>query len=164
MWALLKKPHHIVLLRHSNAPGSVPESNNMNFKDCSVQRNLDQEGRAQAARIGDAFRKHGIGSLRLYSSQYCRAIDTAKLTRLGPVTPLPILNQVNLVDMPGMQKAGMEGRAFMKKISSGPPAMLVTHVTNIAAIAGINLDSGQAAIVHFDSSGALVADGKITVP
>ena len=164
LWVLLKKPHHIVLLRHSTAPGSVPESNDMNFNDCSIQRNLDQDGRAQAARIGDAFRKNGISSVRLYSSQYCRAMDTAKLTRLGPVTPLPILNQVNLVDVAGMRKAGSEGREFMRKLPAGQLTMLVSHVTNISAIAGINLDSGEIAVVHFEPSGELVVDGKITVP
>ena len=62
VWALLKKPGHIVLLRHSNAPGSVPESNDMDFKNCSIQRNLDADGRAQAGRIGNEFRKHRIAS------------------------------------------------------------------------------------------------------
>src|SRR4051794_24900384 len=75
VWAVLKRPGHVLLMRHSNAPGSVPESNDMDFKDCSIQRNLDQEGRAQAARVGDAFRKHNIRQLRLFSSQYCRALE-----------------------------------------------------------------------------------------
>ena len=44
VWALLRKPGHVVLLRHSNAPGSQTESNDMNFKDCSIQRNLDADG------------------------------------------------------------------------------------------------------------------------
>jgi histidine phosphatase superfamily protein (branch 1) len=90
-WALLKKPGHIVLLRHSNAPGQVPESNDMDFKNCSIQRNLDADGRAQAGRIGDAFRKHGITKATLLSSQYCRAMETARLMKLGPVKKLPIL-------------------------------------------------------------------------
>ena len=98
VWALLKKPGHIILLRHSNAPGNVAESNDMNFKDCSIQRNLDAEGRAQAARIGNEFRKHEISSVRLVSSQYCRAVDTAKLTKLGPVSQDPVLNQVFLAN------------------------------------------------------------------
>jgi len=29
---------------------------------------------------------------------------------------------------------------------------------------GVNLDSGEMAVVHFDRSGTLVADGKIAVP
>jgi broad specificity phosphatase PhoE len=85
VWALLRKPGHVVLLRHSNAPGSQTESNDMNFKDCSIQRNLDADGKAQAARTGDAFRKHSIAKLQLIADQYYRAIETAKLTRPGPI-------------------------------------------------------------------------------
>ena len=99
VWALLKKPGHVVLLRHSNAPGSQTESDDMNFKDCSIQRNLDAAGKAQAARIGDAFRKRGIAKLQLIASQYCRAIETAKLTKLGPVSENPVLNLVYVADL-----------------------------------------------------------------
>ena len=160
VWALLRKPGHIILLRHSNAPGNVTESNDMNFKDCSIQRNLDAEGRAQAARIGNEFRKRGI-SVRLISSQYCRAVDTAKLTRLGPVSQNPILNQVF---GSGMSEAGSKGRALMKRVSAGQLTILVSHVNNIQAMGGGQLDSGQMAVVHFDKSGEVVDDGKITVP
>ena len=164
LWALLKKPGHIVLLRHSNAPGQVQESNDMNFKDCSIQRNLDDAGRAQAGRIGNEFRKRGFKEVRLLSSLYCRAMDTARLTRLGPVTPQPDLNQVFLADLFGMREAGIKGRALLKTVSRGNLTMLVSHVTNIQAIAGVQLDSGQMAVVHLDPAGEVVVDGKITVP
>jgi phosphohistidine phosphatase SixA len=164
VWAALKKPGAIILLRHSNAPGSIPESNDMDFKNCKIQRNLDAEGKAQAARIGDAFRKHKISAVRLLSSQYCRALDTAKFTKLGPVTPQPILNQVFLADIPGMKDAGLKGRELMKKIPPKQLTMLVTHVSNIQSIAGVKLDSGEMAVVHFDAAGEIVVDGKIMVP
>src|SRR5258705_8243232 len=161
--ARLKKPGHVVLLRHSNAPGQAQESNDMGFKNCAIQRNLDADGRAQAGRIGDAFRKHGIKQARLVSSIYCRALDTAKLMKLGPVTPQPVLNQVFLADIPAMREAGTKGRALLK--SAGKQlTVLVTHVTNIQSIAGVQLDSGQMAVVHLDPAGEVVVDGKITVP
>jgi len=162
LWALLKKPGHFVLLRHSNAPGSVPESNDMNFKDCSIQRNLDDAGRAQAARIGDAFRKHSIRQARLLTSQYCRAIETGKLLELGPVKEAPVLNQVVLSRPTEMREAGVKGLALLKTIKQ--LTVLVTHVTNIQSIAGVLLDSGQMAVVHLDAAGKVVVDGKITVP
>lgn len=164
VWALLKKPGHIVLLRHSNAPGQMPESNDMDFKNCAIQRNLDADGRAQAGRIGDAFRKHGIKQAKLVSSIYCRALETAKLMRLGPVTPQPALNQVFLADIPGMREAGAKGRALLKSVPAKQLTVLVTHVTNIQSIAGVQLDSGQMAVVHLDPAGEVVVDGKITVP
>jgi phosphohistidine phosphatase SixA len=163
-WALLKKPGHVVLLRHSNAPGSVPESNDMDFKNCAIQRNLDADGRAQAGRIGDAFRQRGIKQVKLVSSIYCRALDTARLMRLGPITSQPVLNQVFLADIPGMREAGTKGRALLKAIPGKQLTVLVSHVTNIQAIAGVQLDSGQMAVVHLDPAGEVVVDGKITVP
>jgi phosphohistidine phosphatase SixA len=164
VWALMKKPGHIVLLRHSNAPGNAQESNDMDFNNCAIQRNLDDAGRAQAARIGDTFRKNKITKIKLISSQYCRAVETAKLTKLGPVAQDRVLNQVFLADIPGMKDAGAKGRELMKNIPAKQITMLVTHVTNIQSMAGAKLDSGEMAVVHFDPSGEVVVDGKIAVP
>ena len=108
IWALLKKPGHIVLLRHANAPEQPPDADKIDFKDCKTQRNLDEAGRTQAKHVGDEFRKHGIASVRIYSSQYCRAMETARLTRLGAVKEYAALNQTYLADLAGMKEAGDE--------------------------------------------------------
>ena len=164
VWALLKKPGHVVLLRHSNAPGSQTESDDMNFKDCSIQRNLDAAGKAQAARIGDAFRKRGIAKLQLIASQYCRAIETAKLTKLGPVSENPVLNLVYVADLVAKNAALKKSVELIRKIPPKQLTMLVTHVGNIQAIASTSLESGEMVVVHLDKSGAVVADAKIIVP
>jgi len=164
MWALLKKPGHMVLLRHSNSPESPPDAAVVNFKDCATQRNLDDAGRAQARRIGDAFRKHGVNKVRLVSSQFCRAQETAKLTKLGPVAPLPALNQVYLADLGGMKETAEKSGKFMKTIPANQLTILVSHISNILAITGVSLSSGEMAVVHIDASGSIVVDGRIKVP
>ena len=164
VWALLRKPGHVVLLRHSNAPGSQTESNDMNFKDCSIQRNLDADGKAQAARTGDAFRKHGIAKLQLIASQYCRAIETAKLTRLGPVSESLVLNLVYIADLVAKSAASKKSVELIRKIPPNRLTMLVTHIGNIQAIAATSLEPGEMVVVHLDKSGAVVVDGKITLP
>src|SRR6476619_7310616 len=164
VWALLRKPGHVVLLRHSNAPGSQTESNDMNFKDCSIQRNLDADGKAQAARIGDAFRKHGIAKLQLIASQYCRAIETAKLTRLGPVSESLVLNLVYIAHLVAKSAASKKSVELIRKIPPNRLTMLVTHIGNIQAIAATSLEPGEMVVVHLDKSGAVVVDGKITLP
>ena len=164
VWSLLGKPGHIVLLRHSNAPGSVPESNDMDFSNCAIQRNLDEEGRAQAARIGDEFRKHKIRKANIVSSQYCRAVDTSKLLKHGPVVQSPLFNQTLLSDPAGMEKAGAAAIAYIKKLPPKQLTILVTHVTNIQSIAGVSLDPGEFAVVHFDAKAQVVVDGRIAVP
>ncbi len=164
IWSILKKPGHIVLLRHANAPGSVPESNDMDFDNCAIQRNLDAGGRAQAARIGDAFRKQGISKATLLSSQYCRAKDTATLLKLGPIKTTPDLNQTFLLDPDGMRAAGVKAIATMRTFPLGQFAVLVTHLTNIQSIANVSLDPGEFAVVHFDPRGAVVVDGRLAIP
>ncbi|MGH6664484.1 MAG: histidine phosphatase family protein [Pseudolabrys sp.] len=153
-----------MLLRHANSPESPPDDSPVDFKNCETQRKLDDAGRAQAKRLGNEFRKHGITRVRIFSSQYCRALDTARLNGLGPVKELPALNQVYLADLGGMREAGDKGRAFMKTVPAKQLTMLVSHVTNIQSIAGVSLSSGELAVVHFDVAGALAVDGRIKVP
>jgi phosphohistidine phosphatase SixA len=162
-WALLKKPGHIVLMRHANSPETPPDGD-VKFNDCSTQRNLDDAGRAQARRVGDAFRKHGIKVAHFVSSQYCRATETAALTKLGSVQGLPALNQVYLADFSGMRETGEKSRQFMKTIPPNQLTVMVSHITNIQSIAGVTLSSGELAVVHNDQSGAVVVDGRIKIP
>jgi hypothetical protein len=59
VWDALRAPGSVVILRHSYAPGGF-DPPTARLDDCSTQRNLDANGRAQAARVGEAFRRSGI--------------------------------------------------------------------------------------------------------
>ena len=54
--------------------------------DCATQRNLSDEGRAQARRIGARFRANGIETAKVFSSQWCRCRETAELLEVSPRT------------------------------------------------------------------------------
>ena len=62
------------------------------LNDCRTQRNLSEEGRNQAKRIGARFREDGMARVWIYSSQWCRCRKTAGLFDLGTVEDLSILN------------------------------------------------------------------------
>jgi len=164
MWALLKKPGHMVLLRHANAPETPIETDSTNLKNCAIQRNLDAAGRAQARRIGDAFRKHGIPRARFVSSQYCRALETARLTKLGPVQELPALNLVFTSEFSAMRETAEKTRQFMKTVPANQITVFVSHVGNIQSMIHVTLASGEMAVVHLDAAGAIAVDGRILVP
>lgn len=164
VWALLKKPGHIVLLRHSYAPESPPDTDLVNLKNCATQRNLDETGRAHARRLGDEFRKYGIKRAVIHSSQYCRTLETARLLKLGPVKELPALNQTFFAKPGEMREAGATTVAFMKKLPAKQLTVLVTHVTNIQALAGVMVGSGELAVVRFGPSGDIVVEGRIKLP
>lgn len=76
--ALLRAGGVVIAFRHALAPGSFdPEG--FRLDDCGTQRNLDDEGRDQARRIGAWFRARALAPARVRSSPWCRCIDTATL-------------------------------------------------------------------------------------
>ena len=82
---------NVLLLRHAIAPG-FGDPAGFRIDDCSTQRNLSEAGRQQARAIGAWLRARGISRAKVYSSQWCRCLETARLLNLGPVTQLPALN------------------------------------------------------------------------
>ena len=90
-WQALQRGEAVALIRHAIAPGTGDPPGFL-LRDCSTQRNLSKEGRIQARRIGDFFRAQGIKEALVYSSQWCRCLETARLLGFGPVQELPALN------------------------------------------------------------------------
>ena len=72
----------------ARAPPGVGDPANFRLGDCATQRNLSEEGRAQAGHLGERLRAHGIQQAEVYSSQWCRCLETAGLLELGPVAEL----------------------------------------------------------------------------
>lgn len=163
VWALLKQPGHVVLMRHASAPGLGEEPPGIDLKNCAIQRNLDEAGRVQARRIGDAFRSQGIRQVRLLSSQFCRSLETARLLKLGPVAELALINYFNFNDPDRAQIVAEKTVTYMKTLAPRPLAVLVTHISNIKAVTGIAPDSGEMVVVRFEA-GKLVVAGRIAAP
>ena len=78
-------------MRHALAPGTGDPAG-FALGDCSTQRNLDDRGRAQARRTGQALREAGVTFDHVWTSQWCRARDTAELLDMGEVVEKPPLN------------------------------------------------------------------------
>jgi len=74
----LQKGGYIIYFRHG-ATGKRGEKNVMPDKisDCSIQRNLSDAGVEQTKAIGKAIKKLAIPINEVYSSPYCRCMDTA---------------------------------------------------------------------------------------
>ena len=81
--ALLRKGGVVVAFRHALAPGTF-DPPGFRLGDCSTQRNLSDEGRAQARRMGEWFRTHQLQPAKVVSSPWCRCIDSATLAFSPP--------------------------------------------------------------------------------
>ena len=73
----LKEGGKLIFIRHAHAPGNG-DPENFNLKDCSSQRNLNQEGINQSKKIGLFFTQNKIQIDKVLSSEWCRCKDTAK--------------------------------------------------------------------------------------
>lgn len=160
-WTRLKQPGVIVLFRHANAPGTGDPPGFV-LGDCSTQRNLDEQGRAEARAIGEAFRERLIQVGGVLSSQWCRARETAELAFPGQVKEVAAFNSFF-----GDRSAEPETTAAARAILAGwqGPGVLVvvTHQVNITALTGIAPRPGEGIVVRMRDGTAEVL-GRLPVP
>lgn len=148
----LAKPGRLLMLRHANAPGNG-DPPDFRIDDCATQRNLDQAGRAQAARLGQRLAQAGVARATLYSSQWCRCLETARLLALGPAQPLPALN--SFYPRPQQREATLAAlRAFLASLpATGPPVIMVTHQFTITGFTGDGTVSGGGSLFELNGTG-----------
>ena len=91
IWSLLQSGRNVILMRHAATVPGIGDPPGFKPGQCSTQRNLSDAGRAQARRIGAAFRQHGVPLGAVLSSSWCRCIDTAQLA-FGRVQPAAMLD------------------------------------------------------------------------
>jgi len=161
LWTALGTGEAVALIRHALAPG-MGDPAGFKLEDCATQRNLSQVGRDQARKIGTAFRVNGIASAQVWSSRWCRCLETARLLKLGPVEPLPSLD--SFFSQPGRGPAQTASlREFLNHPYQGPPRLLVTHQVNITGLTGVVPSSGEMVVVQPTSDGAIRVIGRLVV-
>ncbi len=158
--AMLNTPGHALLLRHTLAPGHNDPAD-FSLRECHTQRNLDDVGREQAVKVGDWLRARGVTPKIVYSSQWCRCLDTAKLMGFKPIVEEISLNSI--ADMPGTEAEKLRKlRRFIGKLASKPgPAILVTHSTIGTHLMGGLLGSGEGAVIRMTPDGKATSIGRV---
>ena len=162
LWETLKSGNHIALIRHALAPG-FSDPDDFSVKDCSTQRNLNNVGRNQARIIGNQFRAVGIHTALVYSSQWCRCLETASLLELGPVNELISLNSF----FKNANRRNLQTDVTKSWITRAPltiPTVLITHQVNITALTGYMPSSGEIVFVKRSPDGRLSTVGAIQTP
>lgn len=145
--AMLRQPGYVALMRHSLAPGSGDPAN-FDLSDCSTQRNLSDEGRAQARAAGEMLREAGLTEVRVFTGQWCRNRETAELLGFGDVEIAPAFDsQMNL----GSGQVGA-ARLFLTELEAERPVIIVTHSSNIRGLIGRAATSGEMWVVRTEGS------------
>jgi len=159
-WQAVQKGEAVALIRHAIAPGTG-DPPGFQLRDCSTQRNLSEEGRVQARRIGDFFRARGIEKALVFSSQWCRCLETARLLELGPVQEMPSLNSFFEEPARGSEQTA-QIRASLSTFFPKGPAILVTHQVNITALTGVFPSSGEIIIFRTEQNDGGKVLGRFT--
>ena len=150
----LKRTDHVLLIRHALAPG-FGDPSGYNLQDCKTQRNLDDNGREQAQRIGKWLKDQGVKQAFVYSSAWCRCKETAEKLGLGSPVQEASLNSF-FDDMRQGPQSNVRLQKFIAnqlKTKQDQALILVTHHVNIAEFMGQNIGSGDMALVKVDANG-----------
>jgi phosphohistidine phosphatase SixA len=160
VWDALRAPGSVVILRHSYAPGGF-DPPTARLDDCSTQRNLDANGRAQAARVGEAFRRSGIEIGVILSSPRCRCRDTGRLAfgRAEAWEPL----QGALDDSERRQRQLAEIRRAIAAHRDGPVLVLITHGSVVSDLTGLNIRMGAFVVLRRGADGTHAVAGELYV-
>jgi phosphohistidine phosphatase SixA len=150
----LQDGQHVLLMRHADAPGFGDPAGYV-IGQCSTQRNLGDYGKRQAKAIGAWLTNQGIQKSEVFSSPWCRCLDTANLLNKGSVkTEASLGSFFDNMSLEKRQTKALE--MFIKNElakQSKVPLILVTHHVNIQAFTGKVVGVGDMVLVKVGKNG-----------
>ena len=155
LWQRMRSGGVTVLMRHAQTVPGIGDPPGFVLGQCPTQRNLSEAGRRDARSIGAAFQRRGIHPGAVWSSRWCRCLDTARLA-FGRFQPEPSLDSMFNDDTArsGAKLRDLHGRLAARKETT--PLILVTHDVNIRALTGQSLAPGEMVLT-------VLRDGKLEV-
>ncbi|WP_208099045.1 histidine phosphatase family protein [Nostoc sp. 106C] len=162
IWSRLRQGRgYVVIMRHALAPG-IGDPPDFRLNDCSTQRNLSNEGRQQATRIGKAFRSRRIQVSRVVSSQWCRCLETAKLMNLGKVEPFPTLNSFFSNYKTQSQQTAQLRQFILNNRNTPGVIVMITHEINMTTLTSdIYPKSGDSVVLRANEQNKIEIVGQI---
>lgn len=155
---LLKKPDHVLLMRHAVAPG-IGDPAGYKLQDCKSQRNLDATGRAQAQKTGQWLKAQGVGNALVFSSAWCRCKETAENLAFGTPALEASLNSF-FDDMRQGPQSNLNLQKFIAnqlKAKGDKALVLVTHQVNMTEFTGAAVGSGDMVLVKVNPAGKMIS-------
>lgn len=159
-WQALREGRALLMLRHALAPGTGDPSHFV-LGDCSSQRNLSAQGRAQARAWQALLASHDITEARVFTSQWCRSRDTATGMAVGEVIEWPALNSFfrNRNAGPGQIR---ETIRLVNDLGPGLSVILVSHQVNITALTGVFPASNEGIVIALPLSESPTVLGRVS--
>src|SRR4051812_5087902 len=160
----LRAGGHVIVFRHGATFADQADTDPLHTDNVAQQRQLNEKGRADAKMLGETMKSAGIPFGKVYSSQFNRAVETARLIGGKEPTRSPDVTEGGLVVSP--TENNRRAQAFRDLIAVAPDArtntLIVSHKPNIIDAFGkdwFEVREGEASVFKLDASGkaALVA-------
>jgi phosphohistidine phosphatase SixA len=162
LWDLLRAGGQVVLIRHTLTTPGAGDPDGFRLEDCSTQRNLSEEGRGHAKRIGEAFRLHRIPVDRVLTSPWCRCVETASLAFGKAEISSALSNLFGRSE--NRQKQVDELTALVGEPRAGGNLVLVTHGSTVLALTRVPVSMGEIMVLTPHGDGRFALAGRFTVP
>jgi phosphohistidine phosphatase SixA len=144
LWSRLQQGGCVIVMRHARTPPGSGDPPNFRLDDRSTQRNLSDEGRADAKKIGEVFRAHDVRVGRVLCSPWFRARDTGELA-FDRIETNDVLGAL-AVDETARAKQIAAMRALVS-VAGQENLVLITHQTNVAALTGLDVGPGECVVL-----------------
>jgi len=148
-WAVLRGDGHVALIRHASAPGPAGDPAGYKLDDCATQRNLSEQGRAEARALGERFRTQQVKVGKILSSEWCRCRQTAELMNIGPIEDAPTFNNAFVLNIK-RDELTAGARALIGAWRGPGTLVVVTHGENIQLMLGLRPREGEVIVVSPD--------------
>ncbi len=144
--AALRGGGYILYFRHTSTDFGQNDERMTGYEDCASQRNLTEQGRAEARAIGTQLRKLNIPVGEVLASPFCRTMETAQLifgrakstpaVRGGPAQPADLDRYAEL------------RRLLATPVPRGSNLAVASHGNPYrAVVGGAYLAEGEAAVI-----------------
>ena len=132
----------LIFIRHAYAPGNGDPAG-FNLNDCSTQRNLSDDGRKQAQRIGEFFTKNKIEIDKVLSSEWCRCKETAKIAFKNYSTNSFLNSFYSSKFSKNKDKQVKAFNYYIKNLEIEKNLIFVTHYVFISEVLNYGPSSGE---------------------
>jgi phosphohistidine phosphatase SixA len=163
-WDAMRQGGVLVLMRHAITEPGIGDPPGFRADDCTTQRNLSAQGRAQAERFGTMFVSRGVRPVAVFSSSWCRCVDTGTLA--FPSVPINHFPALDSLYMDNSRKSAQTAalREALPRISRSGVTVWVTHQVNAAALTGEYLGMGEALVLRTEGDGKFRMLGRLSPP
>jgi broad specificity phosphatase PhoE len=162
LWELLRGGGQVVMIRHPLTTPGAGDPAGFRLEDCSTQRNLSEEGRSHARRIGEEFRLHRVPVDRVLTSPWCRCVEAASLAFGKAEISSALSNLFGRSE--NRQKQVDELTALVGERRAGGNLVLVTHGSTILALTRIPVNMGEIMVLTPQGDGRFALAGRFNVP